>query len=672
MIFCYSEKVIDQATGGAHIKFMKYLSISITLLFIAALAADVPAQPVSDSDYEKKGLAHLMRLLNLKPTDLTFREDYAEIDSLRLAVISDLTANPYGIVEFVEKMAETCRDNDPGKAIDTAFGNLRRTTRDKRDYAVYQDNSGESNNFTTFYNSIDFNRLLSMINDDLYYYLPASVDSTLALLSREERDFLIHEFREIIFEDTADENRTADVIDSIQKAEEGYIEYFKQFAFKIRKDFLLDAGRKTSEMVYRQVRQMMADIESGEFDVKQVLSDTITRPKRTGLARYLGLRKGWAIGGPGNDRYRGDYHFIIDFGGDDFYQLEYDPEEPHSTIIIDLSGDDVYASKSDFTIGSGCFSVGLLYDMAGNDTYNGRNFSCGSGYFGFGLLYDNAGTDRYYGDTHTQGAATCGIGMIYDRGGNDVYTAAVNAQGFALMEGFGLIADRTGNDNYIAGGKYKAIIHYDDHYLSISQGYGGGLMLFVSGGIGGIVDLAGNDNYYSDLVAQGCGWWYALGFIYDYSGNDQYLSYQYAQGSAEHMGLGIIIDEYGKDFYRGKGLMQGVGHDYSCGILLDRHGNDIYQADDLSQGAGSANGFGILIDSHGDDIFYVRKKSNTQGYGNPRRDFGSIGLFLDLSGKDIYDGNGLDNSYWTTDSKWGGGFDWEFIVESDSGKADME
>ncbi len=651
---------------------MKYLWILITFIFIATLTINVLAQSDSDSDYEKEGMAHLMRLLNLQPADLTFREDYAEIDSLRLAVISDLTVNPFRIVEFTEQMAENCRGQNPEKVINAAFDNLRRTIQSKRDRAIQQDGGGHLDNFTTFYNSMNFNRLLSMINDALYYYLPAAVDSSMALLSKDERDFLVSEFKEIIFEDTTDESRTAEVIDSIQKAEEGYIEHFKQFAFKIRKDFLLDAGRETSEMVYREIKQLLADIESGEFNVKQVLSDTITRPQRTGLAKYLGLRKGWAIGGPGNDRYRGDYHFIIDFGGDDFYQLEYDPEKPHSTIIVDLSGDDVYVSETDFTIGSGCFSAGLLYDMAGNDTYNGKNFACGSGYFGFGLLYDEAGTDRYNGDTFTQGAATCGIGMIYDRGGNDVYSAAVNAQGFALMEGFGLIVDQAGNDNYIVGGKYKAIIHYDDHYLSIGQGYGGGLMQFVSGGIGGIVDLDGNDNYYSDMVAQGCGWWYALGFIYDYKGNDQYLSYQYAQGSAEHMGLGIIIDEYGKDFYRGKGLMQGVGHDYSCGILLDRHGDDIYQADGLSQGAGSANGFGILIDSYGNDIYYVRDTVNTQGYGNPRRDFGSIGLFLDLSGTDIYDGNGSDNSYWTTDSKWGGGFDWEFIFEPDSGRIETE
>jgi len=129
-----------------------------------------------------------------------------------------------------------------------------------------------------------------------------------------------------------------------------------------------------------------------------------------------------------------------------------------------------------------------------------------------------------------------------------------------------------------------------------------------------------------------------------------------------------LIDNYGNDVYQGKGLMQGCGHDYSCGLILDRHGDDLYNAYDLSQGAGSANGAGILIDNEGDDRYYVKNKANTQGYGNPRRDFGSIGLFIDLGGKDIHYGNGRDNYYWRTDSKWGGGMD----IDKNQGGSDTE
>ncbi len=66
-----------------------------------------------------------------------------------------------------------------------------------------------------------------------------------------------------------------------------------------------------------------------------------------------------------------------------------------------------------------------------------------------------------------------------------------------------------------------------------------------------------------------------------------------------------------------------------------------------------------LIDNQGADRYYCQSKANTQGYGNPRRDFGSIGLFIDLGGADIYYGNGRDNYYWTTASQWGGGMDIE-------------
>ena len=78
-----------------------------------------------------------------------------------------------------------------------------------------------------------------------------------------------------------------------------------------------------------------------------------------------------------------------------------------------------------------------------------------------------------------------------------------------------------------------------------------------------------------------------------------------------------------------------------------------------TQAAGSANGVGVLIDNEGDDHYFVKTKTNTHGYGNPRRSFGSIGLFIDLGGTDQYTGYGEDNFYWKTPSKWGGGMDIE-------------
>ena len=354
--------------------------------------------------------------------------------------------------------------------------------------------------------------------------------------------------------------------------------------------------------------------------------------------------------------------------GDDIYDLSYDPKNPHATVIIDLSGNDIYRSQTDFTLGSGCLSVGILLDFEGDDRYDAKSFSLGSGFFGFGFLYDANGEDRYDGDTHVQGAASFGLGILIDEEGREIYNSAVYSQGFGFVEGIGLLYDTDGSDSYYAGGKYKDILRYDDHYLSLSQGFGYGLRPYASGGIGAIIDIAGNDSYYSDIFAQAASYWWSLGIIYDSSGNDNYQCFQYGQGTGTHMTLGILVDDYGNDVYFGKGLMQGVGHDYSCGMILDRHGNDTYTAYDLSQGAGSANGAGVLIDNEGDDRYFVKNQKNSQGYGNPRRDFGSIGLFIDLKGTDQYNGNGRNDYYWMTESKWGGGMDVEFILPDTTGE----
>ena len=87
----------------------------------------------------------------------------------------------------------------------------------------------------------------------------------------------------------------------------------------------------------------------------------------------------------------------------------------------------------------------------------------------------------------------------------------------------------------------------------------------------------------------------------------------------------------GDDTYFSKGVSQGCGHDWAVGLLVDTDGNDRYTATDLSQAAGSANGVGIQIDERGNDSYSVISHLNTQGYGNPRREYGSIGLFLDLA-----------------------------------------
>jgi hypothetical protein len=217
--------------------------------------------------------------------------------------------------------------------------------------------------------------------------------------------------------------------------------------------------------------------------------------------------------------------------------------------------------------------------------------------------------------------------------------------------------DSYGNDQYRVGWKYGDVLRYENHYLSLSQGFGYGLRPHFSGGIGLLVDGDGHDSYNADIFGQGASYWFALGGLIDYSGTDRYIAHQYAQGSATHLCLAALIDVDGPDLYSSKGVSQGCGHDLAFGLLLDCAGDDQYHAYDLSQAAGSANGIGMQLDLDGNDGYLVRAKHNTHGYGNPRRDYGSIGLFLDLNGIDIYSGYGADSTYWITESRWGIGAD---------------
>lgn len=608
---------------------------------------------------EQFGLNHLTEYLGLKPDDISFRSDYTEPDSFRLKVVADLMQKPLGMINYAAGLKNSHVVAQPEIVTGILFQDLVGEHQTKRSRPYEPDVAEIQRTYNLYYTDVAFNQLLTKAATYLDVVLPKSSEMSFALLSRDQRNFLRNEFKELIVMSKEEEFLSVEAIDSLDKLEEGYCEQFVEFGTKIDKDPIVAAGIDCLRQLMLEINNLRQLLQSGQISAEEIIKGTGFLPENVDFESYLGKQSRWKIGGLGNDYYSGDYRFIFDFGGDDVYDLSYNPETPHGVIIIDLGGDDRYRAKTDYALGSGSFSVGLLLDFEGNDRYDAKSFGLGSGYFGFGLLYDAEGDDRYDGDTHVQGAGTFGIGLLIDEGGRDIYNGAVYCQGLGFVEGMGLIYELDGSDSYYAGGKYKDILRYEDHYLSLSQGFGYGVRPWMSGGIGAIVDLQGNDSYYSDIFGQGSSYWWSLGIIYDSAGNDNYQSFQYAQGAATHMTLAILIDDFGSDVYSGKGLMQGCGHDYSCAILLDRHGDDTYTAYDLSQAAGSANGTGVLIDNEGNDRYFIKNQSNSQGYGNPRRDFGSIGLFIDLGGSDQYAGNGRDNFYWQTDSKWGGGMDIE-------------
>jgi hypothetical protein len=638
------------------------MKILLTTICTALLACSVFAQDSTQTkplSPEMAGLTHLMEYLNMSPSDITYRSDYTEPDSFRLKIVADLMRDPLGMIDYTKEIRQACVKGQPEILAGMLFQDLAGEYQTKRGRSYPPTADDLKAQYDLYYSNFFMNQVLSRSANYVHVVIPRSTESALAGLSAKQRAFLRNEFKELLVTREDEEFLSVEGLDSLEKIEEKYTDTFVTFGANIVTDPILAAGISYLREIMPELLTVKQVADSGGISRDKLLNSVGYIPDKTNTEKYLGKQAGWRIGGPGRDVYSGDYTFILDLGGDDIYDLSYDPAKPHPVIVIDLSGDDQYNGKSDFAIGSGCFSVGILLDFAGNDRYLGKSFSVGSGFFGLGILYDAAGNDWYDGDTHVEGAGTFGMGILIDESGRDIYNGALHAQAFGFVKGAGMLYDFEGSDSYYAGGKYKDVLRYDDHYLSLSQGFGYGLRPWTSGGLGFLIDLKGNDNYNSDIFAQGTSYWWSLGMLYDSSGNDNYQSFQYAQGAATHMSLGILVDDYGNDVYFGKGLMHGCGHDYSCGIMLDRHGNDTYTAYDLSQGAGSANGAGIQIDNEGDDRYFIKNAKNTHGFGDSRRDFGSIGLFLDLGGVDQYTGNGKENYYWRTDSRWGGGMDIE-------------
>lgn len=359
-----------------------------------------------------------------------------------------------------------------------------------------------------------------------------------------------------------------------------------------------------------------------------------------------------AIGGTGHNFYKGKYDFIIELGGDDAYEISGTEKLSNNfNCIIDLSGNDVYTSTSNYSLAAGMFSSGFVFDAQGSDTYRATNISLGAAIGGLGMVYDETGSDIYEGTNFSIGAGLFGVGLVCDYEGNDFYIANTFSQGFGMTEGIGAILDRKGNDTYTISPTTVDINRYNDHYLSMCQGYGFGLRPYYAGGIGYIIEGDGNDVYACDIFGQAGSYWYSLGMIVDASGHDKYTGFHYNQGSGIHFSVGLLKDCEGWDYYSSNWVSQGCGHDYGVGILWDVKGNDLYACDGLSQGAGNANGIGILVDESGRDG-YLSKDFNTQGYGNPSRNFGSIGLLADGSGNDFYSSTGSDSTF-SNSSVWG-------------------
>ncbi len=387
------------------------------------------------------------------------------------------------------------------------------------------------------------------------------------------------------------------------------------------------------------------------------------------------------IDGSGDDvHYAQDCALLIDFDGDDTYygRAGASSVDVPVSVLIDVRGDDRYINDHAGvpSQGAGVLGIGLLCDLAGNDEYRSRTFSQGCGRFGVGVLYDASGKDRYVCDGFSQGAGMYGAGILFDRSGDDEYRCVYYAQGYGFSRGIGLLADAAGDDRYIADD--ETLTHVGDetplHNESDAQGYGAGRRAdhtdgySMSGGIGVLDDLAGNDTYYAGVFGQGTGYWYGYGILNDRSGNDSYRGVFFNLGSTAHFSIGVLFDDAGDD--RTELVMTcgiGMAHDCSASFYIDGGGNDTYivsRGDNGSTSLGSSlnNSFALFANVGGDDLY--KSVGNSIAYATSgRRGIWSqyaptTGIFIDIGGKDTYEylpannfGQGKENSIWIQPEK---------------------
>ncbi len=364
------------------------------------------------------------------------------------------------------------------------------------------------------------------------------------------------------------------------------------------------------------------------------------------------------LGSAGEDSYRSPRALLIwEPGGNDTYDgsiASGSSRENPLSVAIDLSGDDLYSAGDEDgpTQGAGILGTGILFDMAGKDTYTASRLAQGCCILGMGVLFDSDGDDTYTLNYTGQGAGFYGLALLTDSAGNDSYQSHGYAQASAGPRSVAYLLDMAGNDTYYVAPyllKDFPELHYGQFPKSNgnwSQGCGWGQRVIdLSGGNAGLLDLSGNDSYTGGIWVQGTGYWSGVGFLFDSAGDDFYNSSYYSQASVAHFGVGILADVGGNDTHTAKSANGQAGDGASLGFTWDRGvalfvndgGNDIYIAKNISGGSAVSEyddkgykdqdmTYAIFIDTEGDDIYQI-SSGRSSGWGRG-------GYLIDCAGED--------------------------------------
>lgn len=375
------------------------------------------------------------------------------------------------------------------------------------------------------------------------------------------------------------------------------------------------------------------------------------------------------IGGFGHNTYRLDAPVaaLLDLGGDDTYEglIAANSLEGGVSIVVDLAGNDTYRG-ADLGLATGRLGVGILADLTGDDTYEAGDGAGGTAFAGVGVLHDAGGTNTYTGTRWSLGAAMGGLGLVLGGKGADRYAADIYSLGIAGPLAVGTLVDLGGDDAYRCGFRYGSGYNRSDapnaqpgdpsyQYEGWGMGMGLGRRIYpllteeqaefrltqLAGGVGMLLDVAGDDFYESSNFSVGCGYYFGAGLKLDLAGSDTYRTARYANGSGAHQAMGLAIDYAGADLYTSTGPTYhgGCSWDRSAFMCIDAgDGDDRYELQ-RSPGLGIADhgSWGIFADLGGNDTY-------APAGGMGRASGGSLAVFYDHAGDDDYSAvQGRDN-----------------------------
>ena len=428
---------------------------------------------------------------------------------------------------------------------------------------------------------------------------------------------------------------------------------------KMNRGALYDAGETVLSLLNERTLQELSKIDFNSLEKRKIDGDQVVG--------VISTEAGDILVGDGNKTIWKLDSFpkaccVIDLGGDDEYQEGSCVLNRPLLVVFDFGGGkDRYVGKNYAIQAGAVLGVTMWYDDGGDDYYLAKDICQGSAIGGFAALINEGGNDKYIGFRRAQGAALGGVGLLIDRDGDDDYRAALLAQGFGAPGGFGALVDKAGKDHYYVGGYF--FDSYPEHpgYDGWGQGIGAGIRRVACGGIGLILDGAGDDAYEYDYFGHGGGYWMGVGIARDFGGNDiRYAAtstmydgsrrreqrwQRFGGGFGCHYAVGYLFDDFGNDVYGGTIMGVGMGWDLGAGFLVDFEGDDVFEATGgLTQGAGAQGSIGVIMNFRGADTYL----GNSQGYANGQLSYhaqsncgGNFSFVVDHGGFDNY--GGYDN-----------------------------